>query len=96
MTDMLKMLEFGDSNPAATTAAAISTTANGRSRSSRATASNRGIAAHDRGLRQQLAAGAGGRVEESGGARKGRIVDSSTFFVGETLAKLESFSGVAR
>ena len=43
-----------------------------------------------------MAAGKGGRVEESGGAREGRVVDSSGTHVGETGAKLKSLSGENR
>ena len=50
----------------------------------------------DRGLRQQMAAAEGGRVQESGGAREGCVVDSSGPLVGETAAKLESMSGEGR
>ena len=53
-------------------------------------------AAGDRGQHQQLAAGEGCRVQESGGAREGRVVDSSGLLVGETSAKLESLSGEGR
>ena len=53
-------------------------------------------AASDRGLQQQMAVEKGGRVEESGGAREGRVVDSSGAFVGETAANLESLSGEGR
>ena len=52
-------------------------------------------AAGDRGLQQQMAA-VGGRVEEFGGAREGRVVESSGLLVGETTAKLESLSGKGR
>ena len=40
-----------------------------------------------------MAAGEGGRVEESDGAREGRVVDSSHPLVEETTANLESLSG---
>ena len=40
-----------------------------------------------------MAAGEEGRVEESGGAREGRVVDSSDPLVGENAAKLESLFG---
>ena len=40
-----------------------------------------------------MAAGEGGRVQKSGGAREGRVVDSSSSLVGETSAKLESLFG---
>ena len=53
-------------------------------------------AADNRGLQQQMAAGYGGRVQESGGTREGRVVDSSGPLVGETSAKLESLSGEGR
>ena len=43
-----------------------------------------------------MAAGEGGRVQESGGAREGRVVNSSDPLMGETTAKLESFSGEGR
>ena len=43
-----------------------------------------------------MAAGEEGRVEESGGAREGRVVDSSDPLVGENAAKLESLSGEGR
>ena len=48
-----------------------------------AAAGDRGVqqqtagAADNRGLQQQMAAGDGDRVQESGGAREGRVVDSS-------------------
>ena len=50
-------------------------------------------AADNRGLQQLMAAGDGGRVQESGGARNGRVVDSSGPLVRETSVKLESLSG---
>ena len=53
-------------------------------------------AAGDRGLQQQMAAGEEGRVEEAGGARERRIVDSSDPLVGKTTAKLERLSGEGR
>ena len=40
-----------------------------------------------------MAAGEGGRVQESGGAREGRVVESSDPLKRETSAKLEIFSG---
>ena len=55
-----------------------------------------GATAGDCGLQQQLAAGEGGRVEESGGARKERVVDSSGSLVGEFAGRLENFSSEAR
>ena len=53
-------------------------------------------AAGDRGLQQQMAAGEGGHVQESGSAREGRVVGSSGPFVGETSAKLEGLPGKGR
>ena len=54
-------------------------------------------AAGDRGLQQQMATGEGDRVEESGGARGGRVVDSSSGpLVGDTAGKLESLSSEGR
>ena len=53
-------------------------------------------AADNRGLQQQMAAGDGGRVQESGGARNGRAGDSSGLLVRETSVKQESLSGVGR
>ena len=47
-------------------------------------------AADNRGLQQILAAGDGGRVQESSGAQNGRVVDSSGPLVRETSVKLES------
>ena len=44
-----------------------------------------------------MAAGDGGRVQESGGAREGRVVDSTGLLVRETSSvKLESLSGEGR
>ena len=43
-----------------------------------------------------MAAGDGGRVLESGGAREGRVVDSSGPLVRETSARLENLSGEGR
>ena len=53
-------------------------------------------AADNRGLQQQMAAGAGGRAQESGGAREGRIIDSRGSLVRETSVKQESLSGEGR
>ena len=53
-------------------------------------------AAGHRGLQQQLAAGEGRRVEESGGTRERRVADSRGPFMGETEAKLESLSDEER
>ena len=50
-------------------------------------------AADNRGLQQQLmAARDGGRVQESGGAREGRVIDSSGPLVRTTSVKQESWS----
>ena len=43
-----------------------------------------------------MTAGDGGRVQESGGARTGRVVDSGGPLVRETSVKLESLSGEGR
>ena len=43
-----------------------------------------------------MAAGDGGRVQESGGARVGRVIDSTGFLVRETSVKQESLSGEGR
>ena len=43
-----------------------------------------------------MAVGENGRIQESGGAREGRVVDSSGSLVGETSAKLESLPGAGR
>ena len=53
-------------------------------------------ATDDRGLQQQMAAGDGGRVQESGGAREGRVIDSRGSLVRETSVKQESLSGEGR
>ena len=53
-------------------------------------------AADNRGLQQQMAAGAGGRAQESGGAREGRIIDSRGSLVREISVKQESLSGEGR
>ena len=53
-------------------------------------------AADNRGLQQQMAAGDGGRVQESGGAREGRVIDSRGSLVRETSVKQESLSGEGR
>ena len=55
-----------------------------------------GATTDDCGLQQQLAAGEGGRVEESAGARKERVVNSSGSLVREIAGRLENFSGEAR
>ena len=52
--------------------------------------------ADNRGLQQQMAAGDDGRVQEPGGARNGRVVDSSDPLVIEISVKQESLSGVGR
>ena len=58
-----------------------------------AAAGDRGVqqqtagAADNRGLQQQMAAGDGGCVEESGGAREGRVIDSRGPLVRETSVK---------
>ena len=63
-----------------------------------AAAGDRGVqqqtagAADNRGLQQQMAAGDGGRVQESGGAREGRVIDSSGPLERETSVKRESLS----
>ena len=67
-----------------------------------AAAGDRGVqqqtagAADNRGLQQQMAAGDGSHVQESDGAREGRVVDSSGPFVRETSARLENLSGEGR
>ena len=43
-----------------------------------------------------MAAGDGGRVQESGGAREGRVLNSRGSLVGETSVKQESLSGERR
>ena len=53
-------------------------------------------AADNRGLQQMLAAGDGGRVQESSGAQNRRVVDSSGPLVRETSVKLERLSGEGR
>ena len=53
-------------------------------------------AADNRVLQQILAAGDGGRVQESSGAQNGRVVDSSGPLVRETSVKLERLSGEGR
>ena len=53
-------------------------------------------AADNRGLQQMLAAGDGGRVQESSGAQNRRVVDSSGPLVRETSVKLERMSGEER
>ena len=52
--------------------------------------------ADNRGLQQQMAAGDGGRVQESGGAREGRVIDTRGSLVRETSVKQESLSGEGR
>ena len=42
-------------------------------------------AADNRGLQQQMAAGDDGRVQESGGAREGRVIDRRGSLVRETV-----------
>ena len=67
-----------------------------------AAAGDRGVqqqtagAADNRGLQQQMAVGDDGRVQEFGGAREGRVVDSSGPLVREISAKRESLSGEGR
>ena len=67
-----------------------------------AVAGDRGVqqqstgAADKRGLQQQMAAGDGGHIQESGGAREGRVIDSRGSFVRETSVKRESLSGEGR
>ena len=46
-----------------------------------------------RGLQQQMAAGDGGRLQESGGAREDSVIDSRGSLVRETSVKQESLSG---
>ena len=64
-----------------------------------AVAGDRGVqqqtagAADSRGLQQQMAAGDGDRVQESGGAREGRVINSRGSLVREASVKQESFSG---
>ena len=53
-------------------------------------------AADNRGLPQQMAAGDGGRVQESGGAREGRVIDIRGPLVREISVKQESLSGERR
>ena len=53
-------------------------------------------AADNRGLQQQMVAGDGGRVQESGGAREGRVIDSRGHLVREASVKQESLSGEGR
>ena len=53
-------------------------------------------AADNRGLQQILAAGDGGRVQESSGAQNGRVADSSGPLVRETSVKLERLAGEGR
>ena len=53
-------------------------------------------AADNRGLQQMLAAGDGGRVQESSGAQNRRVVDSSGPLVRETSVKLKRLSGEER
>ena len=53
-------------------------------------------AADNRGLKRILAAGDGGRVQESSGAQNGCVVDSSGPLLRETSVKLESLSGEGR
>ena len=52
--------------------------------------------ADNRRLQQQMAAGDGGRVQESGGARNGCVDDSDGSRVRETSVKLERLSGERR
>ena len=67
-----------------------------------AAAGDRGVqqqtagAADNRGLQQQMTAANGSRVQESGGAREGRVIDSRDPLVLETSVKQESFSGEGR
>ena len=67
-----------------------------------AVAGDRGVqqqtagAADNRGLQQQMAVGDGGRVQEPGGAREGRVIDSRGSLVRETSVKQESLSGEGR
>ena len=67
-----------------------------------AAAGDRGVqqqstdAADNRRLHQQMAAGDGARVQESGGAREGRVIDSRGSLVRETSVKQESLSGEGR
>ena len=67
-----------------------------------AAAGDRGVqqqtagAADNRGLQQQMAAGDGGRVQESCRAREGRVIDSSGPLVRETSVKKESLFGDGR
>ena len=53
-------------------------------------------ATDNRGLQQQMPAGDGGRVQESGGAREGRVIDSRGSLVRETSVKQESLSDDGR
>ena len=67
-----------------------------------AAAGDRGVqqqtagAADNRGLQKQMAAGDGGRVQESGGTREGRVIISRGPLVRETSVKQESLSGEGR
>ena len=64
-----------------------------------AAAGDRGVqqqstgAADNHGLQQQMATGDGGRVQESGGAREGRVIDRRCSLVRETSVTQESLSG---
>ena len=53
-------------------------------------------ATDNRGLQQQMTAGDGGRVQESGGAREGRVIESRGSLVRETSVKQENLSGEGR
>ena len=72
-----------DAEPAAVIAASTSTAANRR-------------CSRQLGLQQQMVARDGGRVQESGGARNGRVDDSSGPLVKGTSVKPESLSGEGR
>ena len=67
-----------------------------------AAAGDRGVqqqstgAVDNRGLQQQMAAGDGGRVQESGGAREGRLIDNRGSLVRETSVEQESLSSEGR
>ena len=54
------------------------------------------VSADNRGLQQQKAAGDVGRVQESGGPREGRVIDSRGSLVRETSVKQESLSDEGR
>ena len=53
-------------------------------------------AADNHGLQQQVAVEDGGRVQEPGGAREGRVIDSRGSLARETSVKQESLSGEGR